>query len=230
MGALLTLARALDRFAQEKAIVAHERAARRYSGGVYLAAKAVTELPLDAASAGIFAAIIHQMCVLHADALQVISTFAMLAVTCAALGLAIGASTPRAEQAVMLGAPIMIVHMLTGIIDPAGDSAPPPIGIMLALRRISPIRYAIEALCIAELRGMHLARHATDAPRMGGLALVQTGDEVLRRLGIGGEFGEKLFALLLLACTPLLAAVVALVLGRPRFAKTAVAVSGNSTI
>lgn len=227
--ALLTMARALDRFAQEKAIVAQERTARRYSGGVYLAAKAVTELPLDAASAGIFAAIIHQMCVLHADALQVVSTFATLAITCTALGLAIGASTPRAEQAVMLGAPVMIVHMLTGIIDPAGDMSPPRLGIMLALRGISPIRYAIEALCIAELRGMHLARRAADAPRMGGLALVKTGDEVLQRLGVEGEFGDNLFALLLLAFAHLLAAAIALVLGRPRFAKTAVAGNGNST-
>ena len=41
-----------------------------------------------------------------------------------------------------------------------------------------------------------LARSASEAPRMGGLALVTSGDEVLRRLGIERSFDFSIHSLL----------------------------------
>ena len=53
-----------------------------------------------------------------------------------------------------LGGPVMIVHMLTGVIDPAGQAGHSSNQLMELLQRLSPIRYAIEALCVAELKGL----------------------------------------------------------------------------
>ncbi|CAK0902461.1 unnamed protein product [Prorocentrum cordatum] len=41
--------------------------ARCYNGVTYLAAKAATELPLDAACAVLFAVVVHWLCALRAD-------------------------------------------------------------------------------------------------------------------------------------------------------------------
>eukprot|EP00928_Gymnodinium_smaydae_P036721 TRINITY_DN25624_c0_g2_i1.p1 TRINITY_DN25624_c0_g2~~TRINITY_DN25624_c0_g2_i1.p1 ORF type:complete len:677 (+),score=144.95 TRINITY_DN25624_c0_g2_i1:33-2033(+) len=215
---LLALARALESFAREKAIVSRERTSRRYDGCVYLASKALVELPLDAACASIFAAAMHRFCALHGDFGAIVGTFALVTVTFATLGLAVGASVPRGHQAITVGAPIMMVHMLTGVIDPAGTAAREPFAGMQLLRSFSPVRHAIEALCIAELKGMRLARNAADAPRMGGLALVQSGDEVLRRLDIFGTFESCIMRLIVLAVLHFCAAALALTLTRPRFA------------
>eukprot|EP00439_Symbiodinium_sp_Y106_P052164 s3822_g6.t6 len=204
--AFLAMARAVDRFAKERAIVKRERLARLYGGGVYLLSKAVTELPLDALSAVLFAAIVHEICGLHARRETVLLSFALVATAASTLGLAVGAASSTAERAVALGGPVMIVHMLTGVIDPAGQVGHSANQFMELLHGLSPIRYAIEALCVAELRGLDLARSAADAPRMGGLALVRSGDEVLRRLGVTNDFEMSVDWLLRLSALHLLAA------------------------
>ena len=55
---------------------------------------------------------------------------------------------------------------------------------------MSPIRMAIEALCIAEYKGMDFSEgkskrwNLKDLPKMGGLALVRNGDQVIDALGL----------------------------------------------
>lgn len=54
---------------------------------------------------------------------------------------------------------------------------------------MSPISIAIEALCIAEYEGMDFSEDGMqwswrDLPRMGGLALVRNGDQVIEALGL----------------------------------------------
>eukprot|EP00931_Biecheleriopsis_adriatica_P042003 TRINITY_DN23943_c0_g1_i1.p1 TRINITY_DN23943_c0_g1~~TRINITY_DN23943_c0_g1_i1.p1 ORF type:complete len:639 (+),score=121.00 TRINITY_DN23943_c0_g1_i1:30-1946(+) len=213
--AMLAMARSTARFAKEKAVVERERAARCYGGGTYLLSNAFTELPMDAAAAALFASLVREVCGLHARLPLVVSAYALVAVASATLGLAIGAAAPQADRAMALAGPVMIVHMLTGVIDPAGAAAQQPGRVMQMLQHLSPIRYAIEALCVAELGGMDLARSAADAPRMGGLALVRTGDEVLRRLGIHSNFHDCMAWLVRLSCLHLLAAAAALALGQP---------------
>lgn len=186
--AMLAMARAVDRFAKERAIVHRERLSRCYSGFVYLLSKALTELPLDACAAAVFGAILHHVCGMHARQEEVLIAFSLVAVSASSLGLTVGALAPSAERAMALGGPVMIVHMLTGVIDPAGQAGHSSNQFMEMMQSLSPIRYAIEALCVAELGGLDLARSAADAPRMGGLALVASGNEVLRRLDIHNSF------------------------------------------
>ena len=55
---------------------------------------------------------------------------------------------------------------------------------------------AIEALCIAEYKGMDFAEDGTrwslkDLPRMGGLALVRNGDQVIDALGLTNKSYEN---------------------------------------
>lgn len=208
--AMLAMARAVDRFAKERAIVHRERLSRCYSGFVYLLSKAVTELPLDALAAALFAAILHHVCGMHARREEVVMAFSLVAVASSSLGLAVGALAPSAERAMAIGGPVMIVHMLTGVIDPAGQVGHSDGQFMEMMQRLSPIRYAIEALCVAELGGLDLARSAAEAPRMGGLALVKSGDEVLRRLGITNDFEASTDWLLRLSALHLFIAAVAL--------------------
>lgn len=216
--AMLAMARAVDRFARERAVVGRERAARRYGGCVYLAAKLITELPTDAAFAVLFSAIIHRQCCLKAELAKFVSVYALVAVASGALGLAIGAAAPRADQAMTMAAPVMAVHMLTGVIDPSGQAMRPGAAIV-AIRSLSPMRHAIEAACTLELSGMPLARSMADAPRMGGLALVSSGDEVLRQLGVEVDFSMAMLHLAALFCLHVLLAAAALIATSPQFAR-----------
>lgn len=208
--AMLALARAVDRFAKERAIVQRERLSRCYSGFIYLLSKAITELPLDALAAAVFGLLVHHFCGLHARREEVLMAFSLVAVASSSLGLAVGCVAPNADRAMAIGGPVMIVHMLTGVIDPAGQVGHSAGQLMEMMHTLSPIRYAIEALCTAELGGLDLARSAADAPRMGGLALVKSGDEVLRRLGVTNNFETSAEWLLRLSALHLVIAAIAL--------------------
>ena len=98
-----------------------------------------------------------------------------------------------------LGIPLLVMHMVLGIVNPAGASVtrrePAPLRI---LSHASPIKWTVRALLCAEMRGMvcrdcaENARRAIEqtfirnqvfdrsslrhAPRLGGLALVRSGD------------------------------------------------------
>ena len=61
------------------------------------------------------------------------------------------------------------------------------------LKKLSPFAYAIEALCLGEYPGMTFNDSKTwfskvrDLPRMGGLAMVENGDQVIEALGLVGQ-------------------------------------------
>eukprot|EP00439_Symbiodinium_sp_Y106_P043603 s966_g5.t1 len=88
---------------------------------------------------------VHLRCGLRTPFIALAAVYSLVALVCAALGLAIGAAIPNGERAMTAGIPVMTVHMLTGVIDPAGGAAASPSASMIALRSFSPIRYAIEA-------------------------------------------------------------------------------------
>jgi hypothetical protein len=82
--------------------------------------------------------------------------------------------------------------MVVGVINPSGvdvnHSTP---FVVRWLKRCSPFAYAIEALCVGEYRGMQfekrrggLLRQITDLPKLGALAAVANGDQVLQALGL----------------------------------------------
>ena len=126
--------------------------------------------------------------------------FTLMTVAGASLGFAIGALSPSAEVAITAGIPVMVILMTVGIINPSGiDASEPQPALVEALKQLSPIAYAIQAVCIAEYRGMVFddpqakqgnpftrgRRLLRDLPKMGALALVQNGDQVLDELGLG---------------------------------------------
>ncbi|KAL3918358.1 MAG: hypothetical protein SGARI_007491 [Bacillariaceae sp.] len=129
----------------------------------------------------------------------------------ASLGFAIGACTPTGEMALSVGVPLMVLMLGVGVITPSGvdtgedvDESHPSVVVTL-LKQLSPIAYAIRAVCIAEYEGMQFrdpedgVRRGLRTPfvatfrmvkaifRMGGLALVKNGDEILEELGLGDE-------------------------------------------
>jgi len=189
---VLPLTRALDLFGKERRVVAREVERGAYGGGEYVLAKALAEVPSDA----LFAAL-HGWALGRATAGGVRSApaapLALAAAASATLGLAVGAATPSSDAALAAGMPLVVVHMLTGIVNPGGEA---PSARPKPLAALSPIRWTIRLLLEREFRGAKL--EGRDAPRMGGLALVSSGDEVLRRLGLraGEPHARALWGLL----------------------------------
>jgi hypothetical protein len=132
--------------------------------------------------------------------------------------------SPSADVAMTAGVPILVVLMTVGIINPSGvDSSEPPPVIVEALKQVSPIAFAIKALCLAEYRGMEFSQDPSrmgvgrfgfltngwnllrDLPKMGALALVQNGDQVLDELGLGdGDYEAAMRRLALISLLNLL--------------------------
>lgn len=146
-------------------------------------------------------------------------TLALNAACCSALGLGIGSITNRPEASLVLGVPVCVVHMVVGVISPAGASKKPPSAAMRAVALTSPIKWVIRSVMCSELRGMQLVRSTlSGGPRMGGLALVRSGDQVLERLGLQDETAAHASARLgMLTGAYLLAALVGQQLARPHF-------------
>lgn len=138
------------------------------------------------------------MCVINT--LQLTATFSLMTVAGAALGFVIGSSTPTAESAMSLGVPVIVIFMVVGIINPSGvDTTHTPPWFLKYLRWASPIHWAIEALCLAEYRGMKFEDKSArwpwqkfrDLPKIGGLAFVRNGDQVLDALGLSNATYEN---------------------------------------
>lgn len=190
---MLALMKAMELFSKEKGVVTRERMRKQYTGLEYLLSKIIAEFPLDALFATLFAATLKWKTGLRCSWQVLCSTYSLMTLAGAAIGFAIGSMTPNADAAKATGFPIMIILMVVGIINPGGvDPNESQSRFVEWLRLVSPIRWAIEALCVAEYRGMEFAKPkkgffrtlVNDAPRMGGLALVQNGDQVLDALGL----------------------------------------------
>ena len=182
----------LDIFGREKPVVVRERMRSQYSAWEYLLSKAVAEIPIDALFGGAFAAVLKARTGLRMPLSVLAGTFSLLTVAGAAIGFAVGSVAPDVETSLALGVPIMVILMSVGVINPSGvDASDPPPAIVRWLKSISPIKWTIEALCSAEFRGMEFAdsegkrwQALRDLPKMGGLALVKNGDQVLDALGL----------------------------------------------
>ena len=90
---------------------------------------------------------------------------------------------------------------------------------MSAVSHASPIKWSVRALCCAELRGLELAPSSlASVPRMGGLALVRSGDEVLERLGLAqSTAGASLHHLALVTAAECAVALVGMAVTTPQF-------------
>jgi hypothetical protein len=203
---MMTLMKTIDLFAKEKPVVQREQQRNQYTSLEYLLAKTIAEIPIDTVFAAIFTSSLKYLCGLRIGLKALTGVFTLMTVAGASLGFAIGALSPTGEIAVISGIPIMVVMMTVGIINPAGvdQSESPPI-VVRTLKQLSPIAFAIKALCLAEYRGMEFEdsqygekqnifgilgrsrRLLKELPKMGALALVQNGDQVLNELGMEND-------------------------------------------
>jgi ABC-type multidrug transport system ATPase subunit/ABC-type multidrug transport system permease subunit len=203
---MMTFMKTVDLYAKEKPVVQREQHRNRYTSLEYLLAKILAEIPLDTVFAAIFTFTLKFSCGLRIGLKALTGVFALMTAAGATLGFAIGSLSPTGEIAVVAGIPTIVIMMAVGIINPAGvdQSEPQPVVVRI-LKELSPISYAIKALCLAEYRGMEFEnsqngekqnimsilgrsrRALKELPKMGALALVQNGDQVLNELGLKEE-------------------------------------------
>jgi hypothetical protein len=199
---MMALMKTIDLFAKEKPVVQREQQRQQYTSFEYLVSKAIAEIPLDAGFAALFTTVLKAMSGIRIGWKELTATFSLMTVAGASLGFAIGAWSPTAEIAMSAGVPVMIILMTVGIINPSGvDSSEPQPAILEALKQLSPIAFAVKAACLAEFRGREFQRPddetrnifsrgsavLKDLPKMGALALVKNGDQVLEELGLAKE-------------------------------------------
>jgi ABC-type multidrug transport system permease subunit len=219
---MLALMKSLNLFGKEKKVVNREKMKRQYTSIEYLLSKALAELPLDATFSVLFASALKHFTFLNTTFGKLCGTFALMTVAGASLGYAVGSMTTGVEEAMTVGMPIMVVFMAVGVINPSGVDPKAKIPwIVQCLKRLSPVGIAIEALCIAEYKGLDFGSQGTrfrvaDLPKMGGLALVRNGDQVLGALGLSGQqYSSKMLDLGKLSGFFLLTSLVGLKLSEP---------------
>jgi len=206
---MMALLKTIDLFAKEKPVVLREQQRHQYSSLEYLLAKFIAEIPLDMCFAAIFTSTLKSLCGLRIEFKALTGVFTLATVALASLGMAIGACSPTGEIAMVAGIPIMVIFMTVGVINPAGiDKSDPQPMLVKVLKQLSPISFAIKALCLAEYRGMEFDNSPPgkqnkrpnffmrgkflikELPKMGALALVKNGEQVLDELGLGEDSYE----------------------------------------
>jgi hypothetical protein len=235
----------LEMFGKEKSVVTRERMRNQYSALEYLLSKVLAEFPLDAAFAAVFAAVLKSQTGLCCSVKVLCGTFSLMTIAGASLGFAVGSLTSSAEEARVVGFPIMVLFMIVGVINPSGvdhetaQDHPEPTFIKW-MKLASPIRWAIEALCVAEYRDMEFAPTSKrrgalwgfikfmENPRMGAYALVKNGNQVLEAIGLAdATFMSHIKSLGILTGANLAVSLIGLTFFGPKFKK---AVSEESHI
>jgi hypothetical protein len=188
---MMALMKTIDLFAREKPVVMREQQRRQYTSLEYLLSKAVAELPLDTLFSAVFTTVLKLSTGIRIRWTELTGAFSLMTIAGASLGFAVGALSPTAEMAMSAGVPLMVILMSVGVINPSGVRAnETPSVIVDSLKRISPIASAIQAVVLGEFRGMVFQRPkrgglVQDLPKMGALALVKNGEQVLEELGLG---------------------------------------------
>jgi len=202
-----------------------EQTRKQYSLITYLFAKILAELPIDAAFSTLFIIVLKYKTGLTCSLKRSCLVFSWLTFAGASLGLSIGSFTSSADTAMYAGMPFLVIFIVIGVINPSGvDSINQQPRFLKWLKLFSPIKWAIEALCIAEYRDMIFAKNRSfrrkfrDLPRMGALAMVQDGNQVLDALGLAtSTFQNSLRPLIILTCCNLFITFVGLNLSQPQF-------------
>ena len=222
---IMALMKTLDLFARERGVVVREQMRSNYSSLEYLLAKVLAEIPLDASFALLFASVLKKLTGLRSSMVTLMKTYCLMTVSSVSLGFAIGSLASSVETAMSMGVPLMVIFMVVGVINPSGVSADEPTNRVMELIKMgSPIKWAIEALVTAEFRGMKFDKdrdfwgNVKELPRMGGLALVKDGDEVLDALGLSNAvYSEIMQKLSILSGVYLLFSWIGLAFGGPKF-------------
>ena len=172
-------------------MVGREQGRQQYTSLEYLLSKAFAEIPLDTLFGILFTTTLKLSTSLRISWRDLTAAFSLMTVAGASLGFAIGSWSDSADTAMAIGVPLMVVFMVVGIINPSGvDSAKDPPRLVSFLQQASPIKWAIEAMCVAEYKGMDLREGSSqwgrirDLPKMGAFSMVQNGDQILEALGL----------------------------------------------
>ncbi|EFJ09064.1 ATP-binding cassette transporter [Selaginella moellendorffii] len=181
--AMAALTKTVNVFPKERAIVDRERAKGSYGLAPYLAAKLIAEMPIGAAFPLLFGAILYPMARLHPSAKRFGSFSSIVTVesfTASAMGLCVGAMVPTTEAAMALGPSLMTVFIVFGGYYVNSENAP----VMFRwIPRVSLIRWAFQALCINEFKGL---KFECDKPYD-----LPNGEQALERLGFGDSTINK---------------------------------------
>lgn len=195
----MALTKALQVFGTERPIVDREQRRRQYSSLEYLLGKAVAEIPLDTLFSVLFTTTLKSITGIRIGWGQLTAVFSLMTVAGASLGYAIGGWTKKSDSALAMGLPTMVVLMAVGIINPSGvDKSTPPSQLVQAIKMMSPIKWAIEALCVGEFGGVDLRSQTSrwgrirDLPKVGAFAMVANGDQVLEVLGLENASFEEI--------------------------------------
>mmetsp|Transcript_3353 Transcript_3353/g.5037 ORF Transcript_3353/g.5037 Transcript_3353/m.5037 type:complete len:283 (+) Transcript_3353:276-1124(+) len=212
----------------------------QYTGIEYLLSKMCAEFPLDALFSTVFAIVLKHSTGLRCSLGVLCRTYSLLTMAGASLGFALGSLANDGETAKAMGMPVMVLLMIVGVINPGGvDTEDTPPLFVRVLKLMSPIRWAIEALCVAEYRDMEFSAssksnwfsniksilsdlspssNAGGGPRMGAYALVQNGNQVLDAIGLGeAKYGSLMKGLGVLTGVNLLISLFGLTFCGPSF-------------
>jgi ABC-type multidrug transport system ATPase subunit len=184
-------------FSKERPVVQREQVREQYSVLAYLLAKIGGELLLDATFAAIFTTTLKCCTGIRITWKKLTAVYSLLTVAGGSLGFAIGSWAASDQLGTTVGIPILVILMVVGVINPSGvDPSKPAPKVVQWIKRVSPFASCIEALCLGEYPGMKFARddiqgfgwfrRVLNLPRMGGLALVRDGDQVVDALGLTG--------------------------------------------
>jgi ABC-type multidrug transport system ATPase subunit len=198
---MIAYMKSIDLFSRERPVVRREQVRRQYSALSYLLAKVAGELLMDSSFAVIFTSTLKACTGIRISWPKLTAAYGLLTAAGASLGFAIGSWAGSEQLGNVAGIPIMVILMVVGVINPSGvDPARPPPRIVRWIKRASPFACCIEALCLGEYPGMEFAtedrrgfgwfRRVANLPRMGGLALVRNGDQVVEALGLKGHTFE----------------------------------------
>lgn len=192
---LIAVMKTIGIFSLEKPVVHRERSRNDYTSLEYILSKAFVETPLDMVFAACFTSTLKVVTGLSIGWKQLSGVFALMTMSGASLGFLLGSLTNNVETATAAAMPIVVILMVVGIINPSGvDPTATSPALVQLFKYYSPIASAVEALVVAEFSGMKFAsthslfslNKLRELPRMGGLALVQNGDEALYALGLAG--------------------------------------------
>ena len=188
---MMALMKTIHLFSRERPVVGREQGRQQYGSFEYLLSKAFAEIPFDTLFGILFTTTLKLTTSLRISWRDLTAAFSLMTVAGASLGFAVGSWSDSADTAMAIGVPLMVIFMVVGIINPSGvDSAKDPPQLVTFLQQASPIKWAIEAMCVAEYKGMDLREGSSrwgrirDLPKMGAFSMVQNGDQILEALGL----------------------------------------------
>ncbi|KAH7366449.1 hypothetical protein KP509_18G078800 [Ceratopteris richardii] len=175
--AMAALTKTVNIFPKERQVVDRERAKDSYALGPYLFSKLIAEIPVSASFPLMFGTILYPMAGLNPVLnrfFQFCGIITVEAFAASAMGLTVGAIAPTTEAAMALGPSIMTVFIVFGGYYVNSENTP---AVFQWIPRVSLIRWAFQALCLNEFRGLKFEhQHTYD---------IETGEQALERMSFG---------------------------------------------